>query len=234
MKVVKILERKEVIRLFGLALFLSPLFNNFMSWSLQPDSPHKWTLGFFWKVVINGAWPDHALAILGVIIGLVMLRGHASVWKFALALLGSHILNQLLHFGENLRISWAYGLFFVCNVVAFLFIADQLVWKQNIKPVEKTVPPPAPRRSKKILVQFAGWPPWAQVVGITARGFQVRGLQRPPSDIQNRIVEMQLKNGLSLRLRLVQQNREDYFFEYVSMTSEDIRLLNQWIQRLAA
>jgi hypothetical protein len=148
MFMVKILERKAIIRIFGLALFLSPFFNTLATLLMRVSAADRWKFQLFWKILTSGNWMDHALYGTSVIIGLLMLSGSSSVWKFVLLLLGGHIARQVFQLGENLRTHWIYGFFFLVNVMVFLFIADQLVWKQKKKPAGST-PQPLPSPSSQ-------------------------------------------------------------------------------------
>lgn len=278
MLMVKILERKGIIRVFGLALFLSPFFNTLATLLMRASPTERWKFQLFWKILTSGNWMDHALYGVGMIIGLLMLSGSSSVWKFVLVLLGGHIARQVFQLGENIRIHWVYGFFFLVNVLVFLFIADQLVWKQKKvaagsspqpqpRPQPQTAPPSAPQPAverapspalatpsplngvetsaprasssqpkarKKILIHFDGLGPWAQLLSVSNRGILVRSISNPPDQIDSRDIEISVQNGLTLRTRLTRKNGQDYFFEYVHLTTREIQLLNQWLQQQAA
>lgn len=249
MSVVKILERQGVIRLFGIALLISPFFNTVASMAMRPDGPQKWSTAVFWKIITSGAPADHLLYLSSAGIGLLMLAGSPKIWKAVLFLLGAHIFRQVLQLGENIRTHWIYGLFFVVNVSIFLFIADQLVWKQKLKPAAKPKAQPRPeqgkrplsppskpglRSPKRILIHFDGIGPWAQLMSISSKGILVRSIAQPPPQIGSREVEISVHKGLRLRTRLTQQSAQDYFFEYTRLSSNEVRLLNQWLQNQAA
>ena len=343
MVVVKLLERKSVIRLFGVALVLAPFFNILMSMSLQTNIANRWTTKVFFKIISTSSTFDHLLYIASFIIGLIMLSGSAAAWRWVLVLLGGVIANQTMNLGQNFRSNWMSVPFFIVNVSIFLFILDQLAWKQkkpaaatkpaprpaaaeapvvqkeNLKtekpstpvetrsvptqtptsnPMSKTsapTPAPAPaspsvsaptpipvptaseapakpvvvasnpvpqpkpvltetvkspattsaqfkktlarpasfQTQKKVLVHFAGIGAWAQVMSISKDGLHVRSLKQPPADIHSRDIEISLKNGLHLQMRLSHQSGQDFYFGYNQLTPQDIRLLNQWLQQVA-
>jgi hypothetical protein len=136
MKVVKLLERKEVIRLFGGGLILAPLFNSYLTFlALKSTAALAGGTGFqaYWKVVVAGTMAQHALDISSLVIGCLMLTGLQAAWKLMLALLGGYMIMQVAHLGQNLRHNPLNGLFFIANVGLFLFIADQLAFKQKQK-----------------------------------------------------------------------------------------------------
>ncbi len=240
MKVVKILERKEIIRFFGLALLLAPLVNTVASMAVRPDSANKWTTQTFLKMISTGGLPDHLLYLFSIFIGLIMLSGSSKTWTAVLVLLGGHLTRQVAELGENIRTHWIYGLFFLFNLVVFIFILDQLVWKQKSNSVAKPETPPAPKprlalqRSKRILVHFQGLGPWAQLVAVESKGIRVRALMDPPEGLSTREVEFTLASGLNLRALLSEQKDREYFFAYTQLSSNSIQQLNQWLQKQAA
>ncbi len=129
MEIVKILERKSVIRFFGIGLILSPFFNTFLTIMTFTQVQDRWSWRVFWFVTSNRSFVDQVLYIATFTIGILMLRGAPWVWKCLLVLLGGYILNQTFHFGQNFRANKLSAVFFLMNVGVFLFIADQLAWK---------------------------------------------------------------------------------------------------------
>lgn len=142
MKVVKLLERKEVIQLFGAALLVSPIFNTIMSIATAAKGQNRWSMEVFFRILSTETLAIKFLYVLGFFISLVMLSGRSWAWKGVLFLLGGHILNQVTNLGQMVRANWFYGLFFVINVAAFIFIADQLAFKQRREKTKSEDPPP--------------------------------------------------------------------------------------------
>lgn len=132
MKVVKLLEKKEVIRLFGVGLWIAPLINSFLTYLALPASQVGASgLKAYWNILLSGTNVQHVLDLSSLVIGTLFLMGAKSAWKYMLALLGGYMIMQLLNLGQNLRNNPLNGLFFLANVALFLFIADQLAFKQK-------------------------------------------------------------------------------------------------------
>lgn len=248
MFLVKVLEKKSVIRLFGAAFLIAPFVNTLIKLSLLTLVPNPWSLSMFWAVLTAGSITNQILYVATIIIGFLMLRGNAAGWKYALMLLGGYIALQVSNFShvKSSGITW---LFFIINVGAFLFIADQLVWKVKArtpqvkppvkpsmvnKPVLSLIPNAAvPNVRKKVLFQFAGENPWAQLIAISNQGIHLRGLAEPPIDLATREIEISLHAGLRLRTRLARRAQQDYYFDYTNLTSEHIKSLNQWLHSMS-
>jgi hypothetical protein len=144
MRVVKVLENKNVIRTFGLFLLVSPFINVLISIYFQKASPTKWTLGHMWQEVQNGGTITNLLTVCSIALGLVMLSGSTKAWKFALALLGGFIIVQLFRLDRDMQNHWIAGVAFLINVLAFAFIADQIVFKQKFDNLPSQFPKDAP------------------------------------------------------------------------------------------
>ena len=231
MFVVKVLERKIVIRLFGLGLLISPLFNTIAKILITTNVPNKWSFVFAQQVIQANTTPNKILFICSMLIGALMLRGDKSAWKYTLALLGCHIVNQIINFGPNVRASWLFAVFFVVNVAIFLFIADQLVWKVGpTKPRHKRLRPMANKSEKKIMVHFEGFGPWAKLTSVSTRGLHIRGIDELPFELSHRAIEVKISDGLVLKTRLSRNMDKDYFFEYIDITPAESEKLNQWLR----
>lgn len=147
MFITKILERKGVIQIFGIALILAPFLNTLTKLYVNYSDPSLWTSALYWNYMVNKSTTLQILSALTILCGILMLRGRTSAWRFALFLLGALILNQLVNFGPNYRESWVAVLYLGINILAFAFIVDQLVWKvaapqkaQTTQPVKKPAP----------------------------------------------------------------------------------------------
>ena len=180
MEIVKILERKSVLRFFGIGLILSPFFNTLLTIMTFTQIQDRWTWRVFWFVTSNRAFIDQLLYIATFTIGVLMLRGAPWVWKCLLVLLGGYILNQTFHFGPNFRANKLSAVFFLMNVGIFLFIADQLAWK-----IKKNLP------ELKLKDQSSPVPKFSQPIVAKAL----------PQKVQNQDSELQKKNSASVRLR---------------------------------
>jgi hypothetical protein len=249
----KVLEKKEVIRGFGVALILAPFVNTLVKMSMIINLPNPWSWAVFWKVLQSGAVVNQALYVATFLIGLMMLQGRRSVWKFVLVLLGGYNLQMIFEFRtvNYTAVTWV---FFIVNVAAFLFVADQLVWKIEVpeKKAKAPTPQPNPQVSpqaqnaapkpaqrvipkvrKKILFQFDDSGPWGQLMGVSKEGIHVRGISEPPTGIGYREIEISLAEGVTLRTRLASRNEKDYFFDHKSLTKEEIQSLNKWLHSLS-
>lgn len=147
MILVKVLENKSVIRAFGASLVVAPIVNTLVKMAMLSDIPNRWSLAMFWRVIIVGSVANQILYIATMIIGFLMLRGTATVWKFVLMLLGGYIALQISDF-KHVKSSGITWVFFITNILAFMFVADQLVWKVKAvvpKPQPKAPPTPKPQ-----------------------------------------------------------------------------------------
>jgi len=256
MFLVKVLENKLILRIFGAALILSPIVNTLVKMALLPDIPNRWSTAMFWRIIAVGSIPNQILYVATVIIGFLMMRGTAAVWKYVLLLLGGYIMLQISDF-KQVKSSSVTWLFFITNILTFMFVADQLVWKVKSKPqnpnpnpnlnqkpkapvkfaAAKAAPKPSfrviPKVRKKILFQFADGNPWGQLMGISSQGLHVRQLAEPPADIATREIEIALKNGLILRARLARRHEHEYYFNYSNISTEEIKSLNKWLHSLS-
>ena len=263
MEIVKILERKSVIRFFGIALILSPFFNTFLTILAFPFAQDRWSLRVLWFVTSNRAPVDQLLYIATFIIGVLMLRGAPWAWKCLLVLLGGYILNQTFHFGPNFKANKLSALFFLMNVGIFLFIADQLAWK-----IKQAIPVPlkkdsalkaklshqfvtkteqmqqganyAQKRkaqlssSKKHLIHFLDKGPWATLLEISNDGIRVQCLTVPPKNIESTEIEFSLGANANFRIRYVEKNESIFHFKFQNLSKKDIKAMNDWLQRQAA
>ncbi len=136
---VKVLQRKGVIQLFGICLLFAPFFNiGMMVWMQHAAKHYRWNKETFWAIASSGTPLQYGLSLLSIVIGIIMLRGSNSAWKYTLFLLGCHILTQVGSIGQDIRNNWLWGPFFLINISVFIFIADQLVFRTN--PIEKVEP----------------------------------------------------------------------------------------------
>lgn len=231
MFVVRILERKDVIRLFAIGLLLSPFVNIGIKIFVLTNVRERWNFAFAWKVFEANPVPNKVLFIASFIMGALMLRGSSTAWKYVLALMGCQIVNQLMNFGPSVRASPLFAVFFLVNVIIFLFIADQLVWKVKAsKPRHKRLVPMPHKTEKQVLIHFEGFGPWAKLTSVSSRGIHIRGIETLPFELNHRDIEVKIKKDLVLRTRLVRALDEDYFFEYVNMTPGELDKLNQWLR----
>ena len=253
MSAVQFLERKTVIRGFGLALILAPAFNAGMLIYLQKQqNPLLFKQIGWFKLLTHGSMLSYFLAVCSIIIGFIMLKGSNKAWKFVLGLLGAHIGLQLLHLGENIRQNWLWGAFFVVNAGIFVFIADQLVFKLKIPQVKPKIQPdvsepmsvaeiPAKQTPEKpikklsrVPIGFKNWGVWAELVEVNSQMIRVRRVSEPPTDIAERTLEFSFKKGTVLKARYTSHLGSEYFFEFIHVSTEQSTALHEWIDKNAS
>ncbi len=259
----KILERKEVIRFFGVSLILAPFLNTWMNMpSIPLDAPTEWIFKSFISVFMAGVLIQKILNVSSVVIGGILLSGSMMAWRFVLGLLGGYILMQLIYLGQNLRTNPITGFYFLINVVLFLFIADQLVWKQKNKnpqakpeakapqprpalapelqrqtvkaPALKANPVQVKKSRAKIFVHFKDHGTWGQLSALSIQGIEVKSLGTVPANIEKRILDVRLSQELHLRARFAHKHGPHFYFEYQNMQASDKAKLAQWIRQKAA
>ena len=250
---VKILERKSVIRLFGLGLFLAPIINAaIVIWLRKVQVIRPLTLPVIAHLFASGTLTQKFLTLSSIVIGLIMLFGSTKAWKFVLGLLGCHILIQIFNLGHDLRENWLWGPFFLVNISIFFFIADQLVFKIKVPPaltvttpdVPQDQPKPLPlpilpaavemKIKNKILIHFDQLGPWGQLKTVSVNGLRVQCLSASPAEIEKRDLELQFKNGLHIKSRFKTRNGQEFYFEFMPTSAANQKLLQEWIQRQSA
>ncbi len=243
---VRILERKGVIRLFGLALILSPIINIvFALWVRRLEIHQQYTFSIVMRLILSGSVTHHILTVASLIIGAIMLQGSSKAWKPVLILLGSHILIQIANIGHDLRENWLWGPFFLVNLSIFFFIADQIVFKLRAqKPEVPTLQKPVPEQKinerpmahlkTKILIHFVDIGPWAELKSVSLDGLHVHCLQDPPAGVENRKIEITFNNGLHIKSHFKNKSDRDFFFEFTTLTPDTQLLLSDWIQKRTA
>ncbi len=257
----KFLERKSVIRLFGLGLFLAPIINAaIVIWLKKVQVIRPLSLPVIAHLFASGTFTQKFLTLSSIAIGLIMLYGSTKAWKFVLGLLGCHILIQISNLGHDLRENWLWGPFFLVNVSIFFFIADQLVFKLKVAPAKPAAPPnvqpavhtseqqtkkslvqestpPAAREiivKSKILIHFDQLGPWGQLKTVSIQGLRVQCLQAGPIEIEQRELELQFKNGLYIKSRFKFRAGQEFYFEFMPTSISNQKLLQEWIARQSA
>lgn len=132
--VTKFLERKWVIQLFGLGLIIAPFVNILIQFLvLNSKSGISWRYISISSYLLSGSIANYILAIGSIVIGIIMLSGSTKAWKAVLALVGTHLVMQIINYkSKEWQGTLGWGAFAV-NLSVFLFIADQLVWRIKSK-----------------------------------------------------------------------------------------------------
>ncbi len=197
--VTRFLERKWVIQLFGLGLIVAPFVNIFIQFLvLNSKSGISWRYISISSYLMSGSIANYVLALGSIIIGCIMLSGSTKAWKAVLALVGTHLVMQILNYkSKEWQGSLGWGAFAV-NLSVFLFIADQLVWRIKskeelvaeamaraaaLKPKPKVAPEPTPLVAKAIVPEATK--PVEQPQVNTGSDFVLGGGSRPVEKILN-------------------------------------------------
>jgi hypothetical protein len=275
MFLVQVLERKQVIRFFGISLILAPFFNHFAKMALLVEVPKRWTLSIMWQVFQTNHFSTQLLALASLLIGFMMLNGSVKAWRYALFLLGCYIVVQLTQFGATLKQSRVAVLFLLTNIGLFIFIADQLVWKvqskapksdptpklkleteppqQNKTEMEaKSQPEPilevdmGPRRvfdfreavqrkaKSEVKMKWKDFGVWGVLSQVNPKGLVVKAVvDRLPFQIQDRQINLQLRDGTLIKSRFSHQDGKQYFFNFEDLSSDRIRNFNSWLKSLS-
>lgn len=206
--VTRFLERKWVIQLFGLGLIIAPFVNILIQFLvLNSKSGISWRYISISSYLMSGSIANYVLAVGSIIIGCIMLSGSTKAWKAVLALVGTHLVLQILNYkSKEWQGSLGWGAFAV-NLSVFLFIADQLVWRIKskeelmaeamaraaaLKPKLKATPEPTPLVAKAVVPEAKPVEPTAPAVEPTSatqvnpgNDFVLSGGSRPVEKILN-------------------------------------------------
>jgi hypothetical protein len=258
---VKMLENKWVIRLFGISLIIAPFVNMLLSTAdLSPT--HEVQLSLMKSVFAYSDAFSRLFYPLSLVIGVITLRGSRMAWRFLLGYLGLFIIYQFMHITVEFKKSPTAAVFLGVNICVFAFISDQLLWKKEFitlventspgipvvrtplapavapltEPVTQSAPPPAPstaprKRARKISVHLEGFGTWGRLIEISHTQMHVRGLTSVPAQVAGSEIELSIPQSLPLRLRLSRQTGNDFFFSYVNLTAAQVYALNRWLAR---
>lgn len=248
MSAVQFLEKKAVIRSFGIALMLAPFINGTLVYLTQKKAnPFLFERITFFQLLMTGSPISYLLALGSITLGIIMFQGSPKAWKYVMGLLGIHIIIQLMNLGQNLRQSWLWGLFFVVNASIFVFIADQLVFKLKL-PEAKPQQPDPPLKTENIIplpqktikkmpqvqIGFKDYGVWAELVEVTATTIRVRRIKTPPSNIRERQIQFSFKKGVKLNAQFSNQKGSDFYFNFIQVQPDQQNQLEQWIDRHSA
>ena len=263
MKVVRFLERENVIRFFGVALILAPVINIFLHIIIiKFQSNIAWTQFQFWAYLKNTNSISLFFAICSMTIGATMLSGSAKAWKFVLFLLGSHLLVQILNINDK---AWkgplAWPSFFL-NAGLFFFIFDQLVWKvhapenkvvkNNFKDLNinaintNAINQPAEEKLsyvkkavinlksyRKIYFSFGSPKPWGELKTLSSEYLTVRCIVEPPKGIENKVVQINFAKDVVVDIQFANRQDDIIYFKPLNMNKEKVTNLNKWLNQIA-
>lgn len=246
MSVVSFLEKKWVIKFFGLALIISPFLNIIV---------HFFYIKYFNNLLIgqiniltflkNGSLANYFLSVFSFIIGFIMLNGSTKVWKYTLLLVGSHMLVQIANYKSPVWQGPMAWVTFIFNLTVFLFIADQLVWKQKQSFKAKST---SDRKQqvdindqhkiinlysrKKILFSF-GDKPWGKLKSFNQKEIVIDSFEQIPEYLFSRPIEINFIKGLKLDIIYDRMDKNLVYFKPVEMNHDKIIAINKWFREIA-
>jgi hypothetical protein len=234
MKIVRLLEQKSVIRFFGSALLLAPFVNTFVYIFSQKNLSETFSWALYERLLLAGTLTEKILSILGILLGSLMLTGSAKLWKLVLAYLGLFILFQIAHLGVNLRSSWIHGVFFLGNIGSFLFIADQLVWKQkSASEAEQAIKTPQGSKikiqhfSKKIYISIPGLGKSGQILSLSPEKLEIKLDQFPKELKLYTIFEFSVAQ-VAIKAKVEEINHQIVMLKFQGDSQEFRRAISRW------
>lgn len=245
MKVVKFLERPNVIRFFGTCLIFAPFIN------IATDAYlHSLKSEVTWQIIksslLIGTFAQNmqnALSIGSLIIGLIMIKGSTRAWSFVLLLIGLQIVIQGTTLIKDFKESPFWGVLFVVNIALFFFIADQLVIKtipstepqitKSKGPISKTplsaTAKPLMVTRKRIFIHLLDANSWVQILNISPKGILAKSMQKDPITFSQKTMIVFLSHDLHLHLALDHLSGDQLFFKFLNLTPGQTKKLNQFI-----
>lgn len=257
MKVVRFLEREKVIKLFGLGLVLAPFFNIILHlWIQKLHYKVTWAQVNIISHLKSGNPISYVLAICSIAIGIKMLGGTTRAWRYVLALIGGHLIIQILNVNNKAwqgPLAWPS---FILNVGLFYFIIDQLVWKIDVntfhampkiktpvkaveKPIENISVMPREKQVinlksyRKILFSFGSREPWGELKTLSSEELAVRSFAKVPDNIEGQIVQINFAKDVIVEIQFSHKENEMYYFKPLNMEKDNVVRLNQWLKKIA-
>ncbi len=253
MKLVRFLERKGVIRFFGVSLILAPFINMTLHLTIiKMQGNIAWSQFQFWPAIQSAGWISLILAISSIVIGSILLSGSQKAWKFVLILVGAYLGVQILNVGSQAwkgPLAWPS---FILNAGIFFFMLDQLVWKvqPNAPTAEKEtvspefVPNENPVHSikktvvnlksyRKILFSFGSDHPWGELKTLSSERLSVKSIAPVPAHIENKTVQINFAKNVIVDIQFEKQEGELVYFRPLNLDKEKVTNLNRWLKKIA-
>jgi len=164
-----------------------------------------------------------------------------------LILVGSHMIIQISNYKSPVWQGAMAWVTFSFNLAIFLFIADQLVWKQNptapTDSIEKgsnvIIKKSAPVENvlnlysrKKILFSF-GQKPWGKLKSFNHQELVVDSFDQMPENFFKNKIEINFVRGLKLDIIYDRTEKNLVYFKPLEMNQEKIKKLNNWFKEIA-
>lgn len=249
MKVVRFLERENVIRFFGLGLMLAPFVNMWLHLLvLKIQNKMAWSQINFMVYLKSGNPVSYFLAACSVVIGIKMLGGTAKAWRYVLFLIGAHLLIQIANLNNKAwqgPLAWPS---FLLNAGLLFFIVDQLVWKVKSPEVPATpqaAVPPTPLKPisekqvmnlksyRKILFSFGSNKPWGELKTLSSEELSVKSFAPVPEQVEHKTVQINFAKDVVIEIEFSRKENEMYYFKPLNMQKDNVTRLNKWLRKIA-
>ncbi|MCC2678485.1 MAG: hypothetical protein K0R29_1061 [Pseudobdellovibrio sp.] len=257
MKLVRFLERKGVIRFFGVSLILAPFINMGLHLTvIKMQGQVAWSQFQFWPAIQSAGYISLMLAACSLVIGSILLSGSQKAWKYVLILVGAYLGVQILNVGSQAwkgPLAWPS---FILNASIFFFLLDQLVWKVqpeakseqtvpvNTAPIEANSPlTQAPSEVKKtvvnlksyrkILFSFGSDHPWGELKTLSSERLSVKSIAQVPGNIENKTVQINFAKDVVVDIQFEKQEGELVYFKPLNLDKEKVTNLNRWLKKIA-
>jgi len=251
MKLVRFLERKGVIRFFGVSLILAPFINMALHLTvIKMQGQVAWSQFQFWPAIQSAGYISLMLAACSLVIGFILLSGSQKAWKYVLILVGAYLGVQILNVGSQAwkgPLAWPS---FILNSSIFFFLLDQLVWKVqpdikadvSITEPEFTVKQPAPAAKKavvnlksyrKILFSFGSDHPWGELKTLSSERLSVKSIAQVPTNIENKTVQINFAKDVVVDIQFEKQEGELVYFKPLNLDKDKVTNLNRWLKKIA-
>lgn len=252
MGIVRVLENKSVIQFFGASLILAPFLNVFASIAMAKSDQQAWSMLLVQSILSTSGTFVLLLYTASVFCGFLMLLKSRQAWSFVLVLLGLYLSKQIWTLGEDFKKHWIAGAFFAINLLVFLFIADQLVFKQKSAALPKKPNSKLPDQSqtnadtsaaterkpmakkKRLFLKTSSGQKWAQVISISDKEIHLRKVADHFEFAEPRKIQLVIGKGLLISSQLSRSEARNIYFAFDKVAPQDQRRFRSWIQKMAA
>ena len=230
----RLLQREKYIRMAGLLLMVSPFFNFFFSVHNALGPNVKLTQPILEKIIRDLPIFIWLAAPVAIVTGFMMLKGRRSSWISVMALLGVFIIFNFMNIRQDFKTGWFQPtLNLITNLSLFILVYAQEFHQTAQRKGLELLRAMRETKSSGPAIHFDNVGPWAQLIAITTTHVSMRALKNPPPEIEIRPLELALNSNLVLKARYVQHQakdgRDEYFFEFVEMSSETLYQLEDWL-----
>jgi hypothetical protein len=242
MYIVRLLEKRFVIRLFGIGLIVAPFMNMALHLVLiKVKANIAWSLFQFWPAIKETGAISLLLATCSVVIGSMMLSGAQKAWKYVLILIGAYLLVQILNIGSQAWKSPLAWPSFILNAGLFFFIFDQLVWKVKADPLAPVVQNPIEKfraiinltSYRKILFSFGSDRPWGELKTLSSEMLSVKSIAKVPDNIENKTVQINFSKDVVIDIQFFKRDNDLVYFKPLNLDKEKVTNLNRWLNKIA-